>query len=172
MAAAIRLIQLRNINRNIYLYDTFEGMSAPSEFDKKTNGEYAEIKYKKTLNKDGTSEWCYCSLDDVKKNIALTSYPQEKIHFVKGDVADTLPKNNLSKISLLRLDTDWYESTKMELETLYSKLVDGGVLIIDDYGSWEGARKAVDEFFETEKNSRILLLRVDNTGMVGVKQKR
>ena len=69
----------------------------------------------------------------------------------------------------MRLDTDWYESTRHELTHLYPRLVVGGVLIIDDYGHWESARKAVDEYVE---NTRILLNRIDYSGRIGVKAER
>ena len=68
----------------------------------------------------------------------------------------------------MRLDTDWYESTKHELTHLFPLLSSGGVIIIDDYGHWQGAKKAVDEYFE-ENNIKILLNRIDYTGRVGIK---
>jgi hypothetical protein len=67
----------------------------------------------------------------------------------------------------LRLDTDWYESTKHELTHLFPKLIQNGILIIDDYGHWEGCRKATDEYFE-EKNIKIMLNRIDYTGRVAI----
>lgn len=72
-----------------------------------------------------------------------------QVILIEGDVLETLVKtqNIPGKISVLRLDTDWYESTKKELEVLYPKLAVGGVLMIDDYGYWGGAKKAVDEYF-------------------------
>ena len=76
-----------------------------------------------------------------------TGYPPERIHFVRGPVEETLPAGAPDEIALLRLDTDWYESTRHELEHLYPRLAAGGVLLVDDYGHWEGARKAVDEYF-------------------------
>ena len=73
-----------------------------------------------------------------------------------------------SGIALLRLDTDWYESTKHELEHLYPLLVSGGVIIIDDYGHWKGAKKAVDEYIK-DNNLPLLLNRIDYTGRIGIK---
>ena len=92
----------------------------------------------------------------LKKNIIDSSSardPLKNLNFIEGKVEDTLklPKNLPDKISILRLDTDWYESTKAELEILYPKLSKNGILLIDDYGHWKGARKAVDEFFN-DKN--------------------
>jgi predicted O-methyltransferase YrrM len=91
-----------------------------------------------------------------------TSYPKNKVHYIEGDVLETLSTTEVQDIALLRLDTDWYESTLAELNHLVPRLVKGGICIIDDYGHWEGSRKAVDEFF---KNSdfRPLMIHVDYT---------
>ena len=85
----------------------------------------------------------------------------------KGDVLSTLavPDNLPLKIAVLRLDTDWYESTRMELETLYPRLSVDGVIMIDDYGHWTGARRAVDEYFA--RGQRPLLQYTDATGRAG-----
>ena len=128
---------------HIYLYDTFEGMTPEGEFDIT----HQDIPASKILK--NKSKLCIADLDQVKQNLKLTSYPQEFFHFHKGDVALTLKEQVPQKIALLRLDTDWYESTKLELEVLYSKLVKGGILILDDYGYWKGARKAADDFFSS-----------------------
>ena len=87
---------------------------------------------------------------------------------VPGLVEDTVPSQAPEVIALLRLDTDWYKSTWHELEHLYPRLSVGGVLIIDDYGHWEGARRAVDEFIEA-KGLRLFLSRIDYTGRLAIK---
>ncbi len=97
-----------------------------------------------------------------------TGYPKEKIHLIKGKVEDTIPENIPKEIALLRLDTDWYESTKHELIHLFPLLKPNGILIIDDYGHWEGARKAVDEYI-SDNNIHILLNRIDYSGRISVK---
>ena len=97
-----------------------------------------------------------------------TGYDKSKIHLVKGKVEETIPKTLPERIALLRLDTDWYASTKHEMLHLFPRLVPGGVLILDDYGSWLGARKAVDEYI-AENKVKIFLCRVDNSGRVAVK---
>jgi predicted O-methyltransferase YrrM len=91
------------------------------------------------------------------------------VRFVEGDVVQSLKiESNLPEsISVLRLDTDWYESTRAELEVLYPRLSPGGVLIIDDYGHWGGAKKAVDEYFRGRPKP--LLQYTDYTGRMGVK---
>lgn len=111
---------------------------------------------------------CLSPLDETKQNVFSAGYPKDKIHFIKGKVEDTIPENMPKQIALLRLDTDWYESTKHELTHLFLLLQPNGVLIIDDYGHWKGARKAVDEYIP-DKNIRILLNRIDYTGRIAIK---
>jgi O-methyltransferase len=100
--------------------------------------------------------------------VAAVGYPGERLHFVAGDVAKTIPEHAPEAIALLRLDTDFYASTRHELEQLYPRLSPGGVLIIDDYGDWAGARKATDEYFATHK-PQPLLIRVDVGARMGIK---
>ncbi len=97
----------------------------------------------------------------------MTGYPAGQTHFVPGMVEETIPASAPEKIALLRLDTDWYESTRHELEHLFPRIVDGGVLIIDDYGHWAGARRAVDEYFRNQ-GIALLLNRLDYTGRIGI----
>tara|TARA_Y100000031_G_scaffold103504_1_gene113665 strand:- start:145360 stop:146136 length:777 start_codon:yes stop_codon:yes gene_type:complete len=130
--------------RDFYLYDTYEGMSAPTEVDRSMSTNISANK----LYHQYDEQWSVGSLDTVKQVMGETGYEPRKLHYVKGKVEDTIPKTIPKKIALLRLDTDWYESTKHELEHLYDLLVPGGVLIIDDYGSWAGSKKAVEEFFK------------------------
>ena len=113
-------------------------------------------------------EWSYASIEEVQRNMWSTGYPKERMHFVKGPVESTIPEHAPEQIALLRLDTDFYESTRHELEHLFPRLVKGGVLILDDYGHWEGQRAAVDEYCK-KKGIHLLLTRVDYTGRVAVK---
>jgi hypothetical protein len=128
-------------DRNVWLYDTFQGMTEPEDIDVDLNNHKA----KNILDKVR----CFIPIDEVKKNLSISNFPKEKIKYVIGDVEQTLKvdENIPSDISLLRLDTDWYQSTKIELETLYPKLIKNGVLIVDDYGHWRGSKKAVDDYF-------------------------
>jgi len=96
------------------------------------------------------------------------AYPQSLVHFVKGRVEDTLPAQAPQRIALLRLDTDWYESTIHELRSLWDRLSIGGILIVDDYGHWAGARRAVDEFIAGLPGPP-LLSRIDYSGRLAVK---
>lgn len=131
------------------LCDTFDGMSEPTENDVAPSGQKAEVLLKNLAKDEQNHIWAFAPLDKVRSNVESVGYPAKKIKFVKGKVEDTIPGTIPEKIALLRLDTDWYESTKHEVLHLYPLLVSGGVLILDDYGYWAGARKAVDEFFET-----------------------
>jgi O-methyltransferase len=109
------------------------------------------------------------SLDEVRKALALIEYPAERLHFVQGLVEETIPGEAPEQIAILRLDTDWEASTRHELEHLWPRLSPGGVLIIDDYGHWARARKAVDDYF-ADRDDAPLLVRVDYAGRVGVRR--
>jgi hypothetical protein len=127
-------------------------------------------KYLATKHKDDEgSTWCEVNENQVRANLASLGVDLSMCNFVAGPVEKTLVNGPLpKKIALLRLDTDWYESTLIELQVLFPKLVKGGVLIIDDYGHWQGARRAVDEYFEGLKFNP-LLIPLDYTGRICVK---
>tara|TARA_B100000780_G_scaffold171077_1_gene119754 strand:- start:119 stop:889 length:771 start_codon:yes stop_codon:yes gene_type:complete len=147
------LNNLYNTSRNIYAFDTFQGMTEPTASDINHEGVKAKINFDKLKNKENFSNWSNCSIDIVKNNFIKKNLNPNDIKFIQGKVENTLlDVNNLpKKISILRLDTDFYESTKIELEILYPLLSKNGVLIIDDYGDWLGAKKAVDEYFTDTK---------------------
>lgn len=166
MMIALTLNSMNIKDRKIYLYDTFEGMSEPTENDVDFRGGNADNLLKQNIQDKENSVWCLADLQDVQNNMKLTQYPLTNVQFVKGKVEDTIPQTISEKIALLRLDTDWYESTAHELKYLYPKLSTKGVLIIDDYGHWEGCRKAVDEYFAT---NTLLLNRIDYTGRIAIK---
>ncbi len=163
------LLHFNSDLKDIYLYDTFDGMSKPTAEDKKTGSNISAIEKWTQMDKITHNDWCYASLETVKENIALTKYPTTNIKYIKGKVEDTIPHHIPQKIALLRLDTDWYASTLHELEHLFPRLVKGGILIIDDYGTWEGAKKAVDEYFK-KNNIKPFLHRIDITGRLLIKQ--
>jgi predicted O-methyltransferase YrrM len=153
--------------RRLYLYDTYEGMSEPTERDVTTRGVSAH-KLLKTRDKSDPI-WATASLDEVRHNLAKTGLSEDRIELIKGKVEETIPGLLPDEIALLRLDTDWHESTRHELEHMYPLLASGGgVLILDDYGYWQGARDAIDEYFE-KRGERLLLNRIDNTGRIGIK---
>jgi hypothetical protein len=169
MAVAETLKEHNSFSRELYLYDTFEGMSEPTEYDKTYYDKDAASLLKGNENKEKNPVWAYSTLETVKEGMNNTGYPSGKIKYIKGKVEETIPDAIPSKIAILRLDTDWYESTRHELIHLFPLLTIGGVLILDDYGHWQGARKAVDEYFE-KNNTRILLNRIDETGRIAIKQ--
>lgn len=137
MAMALTLLQLGSESREIFLFDTFEGMTAPTEFDRTASDELA----KTLLEESGErSIRCVASLDDVMYNLRSTGYPLDNLRFVRGLVERTIPDLPRKPIALLRLDTDWYESTRHELEHLFPLVQNGGIIIIDDYGHWQGAK--------------------------------
>ena len=168
MAAARTLIECGDQTRALYLFDTFEGMSAPTGKDVSIDGQSAEVLLTRQDKSDSRSAWCLATIEDVKLGMSSTWYPADRIRYIRGKVEDTVPGNAPDKIAILRLDTDWYESTKHELENLYPRLSPGGVLIIDDYGHWKGAREAVDEYLKS-KGIKLLLNRIDYTGRIAVK---
>lgn len=135
-------------DRVCWLFDTFTGMTAPQAVDVTRSGKKAIDSYNKKM--EIGAKWSGVSVEDVRSNLDATGTLDERLlRFVVGDVSETLlePANVPECIALLRLDTDWHASTKIELETLYPRLAVGGVLIVDDYGHWMGARKAVDDYF-------------------------
>jgi len=170
MVVALLLNELGDESRDLYLYDTYEGMSAPTEEDVTWDGKTADKKFADRQITEDTSDWCLSPIDEVKDNLAGTGYPVDKMHFIKGKVEDTIPgQMPAGPIAILRLDTDWYESTRHEMLHLYPKLIQKGVLILDDYGHWEGAKKAIDEYV-VEHKLCLLLNRVDFSARVAVKQ--
>jgi hypothetical protein len=166
-AAARTLIATGDTERELYLFDTFEGMPPPSDVDVRHDGRSAEELMAAAAAPAKSMVWAMASLEDVRDGMAKVPYPPDRVHFIEGKVEDTIPAGAPERISILRLDTDWYESTRHELEYLYSRLSPGGVLILDDYGYWEGARQAVDEFLE-ETGERLLLTRMAS-GRIAVK---
>jgi hypothetical protein len=169
MAMMLTLKTLGDEEREFYLYDTYAGMSTPGTADVSFQGEKAsEIFSSLKKNSEDTSDWCASPLEEVKHNTFGTGYNKDRMCFIQGKVEETIPAHMPQRIALLRLDTDWYESTKHELTHLFPRLQPHGVLIIDDYGYWKGARKAVDEYI-AENKVRILLNRIDLTGRIGIK---
>lgn len=167
MLMAHLLVRRGDDGRRIWLYDTYEGMSAPTGKDENIAGDAAAPRWEAARSAEG-SDWCRSPLDEVRRNLLSTSLGADRLVFVKGRVEDTIPGEAPDAIALLRLDTDFYESTRHELVHLYPRLSRGGVLILDDYGHWKGAREATDRYF-VDEGVRILLNRIDYTGRIGIK---
>lgn len=151
--------------RDLYLFDTFEGMTEPTEKDERFDDKTAEHLLATSARE--SNMWAHASLEDVRQAFEQVPYPSDRVHYVKGPVEETVPDRAPEQIAILRLDTDWYESTKHELDRLYPRLVSGGVLMIDDYGWWKGSRTATDEFLD-ETGEPLYLVRMA-TGRVAVK---
>ena len=167
MMAVARTLQAQRAVRRLHLFDTFEGMPPPAEIDKDLRGEPASVQLQ-NADKHTSMLWAISPLDEVKRNLASTGYDPGQMTFIQGRVEETIPAQAPQQISLLRLDTDWYASTYHELVHLYPRLSPGGVLIIDDYGHWQGARRAVDQYL-AENRVKILLNRIDYSGRIAAK---
>ncbi len=166
MAAALRLQQLGDAERHLYLFDTFEGMTDPRDVDA-DNRDRPAWEWMRSVAQGGKRALAQ-SLEEVRRNMESTGFSPDRIHYIQGPVEETLPGAAPPQIAILRLDTDWYESTYHELVHLYPRLSVGGILILDDYGYWKGARKAVDEYI-AEHGLRLFLNRIDHSGRLAVK---
>ncbi|MCH2181946.1 MAG: TylF/MycF family methyltransferase [Mariniblastus sp.] len=168
MAAVARTLLNRGVNdRSLWLYDTFDGMSEPTDKDVDFLGKTASHLLQAEDPQDAKSVWCRSSIGQVRSVMEQTSYPHQQINLVEGKVEETLLQHRPAQIALLRLDTDWYESTRLELEMLFPLISPGGVLIIDDFGHWQGCRRAVEEYFRKHQVS-MMLNRIDYTGRIGI----
>ena len=149
----------QNAVRHIHLYDTFGGLTEPSEYDYtckdaalyKMNKDEVYNTWKKQIINNTTNGWCFTPLERVQQSLNSTGYPEEYLHYIVGDVMETLKDKSKipEKIAILRLDTDWYESSKYELEQMYDNVVTGGIIIFDDYYHWDGQRRATDDYFKS-----------------------
>ena len=168
MAAARTLLRLGDVSRTLHLFDTFEGMPPPTELDRAAADGTPAADLLATEDRATSVNWAVAGLDLVRANVESVGYPADRVKYVVGKVEETIPRQVPERIALLRLDTDWYESTRHELIHLYPRLVPGGLLIVDDYGHWGGARRAVDEYLE-EAKIPLFLSRIDYTGRIAVK---
>ena len=174
MAIAAALLDCEDCTRDLILFDTFAGMTAPTSKDvRRSDGRPAEelpwqadgAVTRGEAFEGGVS--AYASLEDVKAGMDLTGYPRDKIHYIVGDAVETAAQLTGKSLALLRLDTDWYESTFSELFWGYPRLKSGGVLVIDDYDYWEGAQQATEQYFE-QHGPRPMLARMDE-GRIAIK---
>jgi hypothetical protein len=169
MAIARTLRSIDRTDAELYLFDTFAGMTPPTDSDVSRAGRPAQALLDEDDDRDNSLIWARAPLQSVQAAMRSVGYPEKNIHYVQGAVEETLPDAAPERIALLRLDTDWYESTRHELAHLYPLLVRHGVLVIDDYGHWQGARQAVDEYFAARAEP-VFLHRVDYTARLIVKQ--
>jgi O-methyltransferase len=172
MAVALALKEIGETDRELYLFDTYEEIPDPTSLDVDILGRTGSFLHERAKERNKGVPAKTASLQEVKQNILSTGYPEDKIHFIKGKVEETIPCSGLSQIALLRLDTDYYESTLHELNHLFPILSIGGALIIDDYGHWQGAKIAVNEYFDKHQQYPIFLHRIDYTGRIAIKCSR
>jgi len=165
MVVASTLRELGVDDRDLYMFDTFTHMPFPGEEDVDVFGRAAADYYDEASEAEA---FRYLPFDAVKEALASTGYPVARMHFVQGLVEETIPEHAPDAIALCRLDTDWYESTAHEMEHLYPRVVPGGMVLIDDYGHFQGAKKAVDEYLAVH-DPNVLLHRIDFTGRLLVK---
>jgi len=168
MMAALTFQAEGDRDRRVWLYDTFEGMPEPGAEDFGLHGEDAHAEWWRNQRSE-INEWCYAPREEVTANLLGTGLRREQLELVEGKVEDTIPARVPERIALLRLDTDWYESTYHELVHLFPLLSPGGVLILDDYGQWGGVRKAVDQYLD-EQGIHLLLSRIDYAGRLAIKR--
>lgn len=132
-------------NREYYLFDSFEGLPEPKEIDGHSAIEY-------TINQDSDFYFNNCTASEEIAKEAMSISRAINYHIVKGWFNESLAKFDTSKkIAILRLDADWYDSTMDCLEKLYDFVTPGGVIIFDDYYTWDGCSKAVHDFFSKRK---------------------
>lgn len=168
MAIALALVEAGSRDRDLYLFDTFGGMTEPEAVDR-TSDDRSAVEKMRARGHKHMADWCYASIEDVRSNMESTQYPASRIHYVRGSVEETLPRSTIKQIALLRLDTDWYASTAAEMEYLFPLVAPGGVIILDDYGTWQGSRRAVDEYL-AKHQIHLLLHRIDDAGRIAVVQ--
>jgi O-methyltransferase len=161
MAAAHTLLKLGDIDRDIFLYDTFEGMPEPTEADVNFWG--APPFEPTEEDRSSGAKPLEASLEDVKSALHSVGYPRNRIHFVKGRIEETIPEMAPEQISFLRLDTCFYESTHHELVHFFPRLSSRGVLHVDDYGLWKGCRQAVNEYMQ-ERHLNLFFARIGRHG--------
>ena len=152
------LAQHGSAERDFYLYDTYAGMAEPGEEDAHITGEIHARDLYQDNKKDTHVDWCYGPYEEVDALTKALPCPKAKFYLIKGLVEETIPATLPEKIALLRLDTDWYESTLHELNHMFPLLSEGGFLLVDDYGSWAGSKKAVDEYFAKHHLQRSMFL--------------
>ena len=147
----IEFFNLKNIK--IYGYDTFEGTPQPSTVDFNKYGTPLKEQFENRKINKKTSGWNNVSQDVVQSNFVNNTKLNNNLKLIKGKVEDTLvnEKNLPEKISLLKLDTNLYESTKIQLKILSPRVQKGGIIIIDNYFNYSGIKKATDEYFEKKK---------------------
>ena len=155
MRAMLKVLNVTD--RIVWAADSFEGLPEP-------DAEKYPVEARSFKSAAMTKYYNHLAvgLDEVKRNFAAYGMLDDQVKFLKGWFKDTLPAAPIGAIAVLRLDGDYYESTRDALTNLYDKVSPGGYVVIDDYGedNWTYCRKAVDEFRQ-ERGITDPLVRVD-----------
>jgi O-methyltransferase len=169
---ALANLKYGSARRHLHLFDSFEG---PPEPDETVDGEQA-IREAREVGGGTGGKLVALSVSvgplEANKDLLerVIGYDASYLHYHKGWFQDTLPAEaaEVGEIAILRLDGDWYASTKICLESLYDQVVSGGFVIIDDYGAYDGCRKAVDEFM-SQQPVKAFLSHLDYSGRYWIK---
>jgi hypothetical protein len=144
MAAA--LMEIGGTHRRYCFFDSFEGLPPAEPIDGK-----AALEYQSAKNSPFYYNNCAATIEEFKATIARTAVPIEKVEIYKGLFEQTFPGFNPPPVAVLRLDADWYSSTMACLTKFWDSVMPGGLVIIDDYGNWDGCTKAVHDFLSMRK---------------------
>ncbi len=163
LASVLKRTDTQNPKRTLFCCDSFEGMPPATEHDTHA-GQHAE----ETGWGNGTCAAPESSVTELCQKL----FAKDVIHIVKGYFEQTLPaiRSKIGPIAFLHMDGDWYESTKAILDNLYDQLVPGAYVQIDDYGHWDGCKKAVHDFFERRGESLPDIQQIDYTGVYFYKE--
>lgn len=153
-SAATFALGLKKTVGEIWLYDSFSGLPMPVEIDQL-----------EAFNFVGK---CLGSEEKVHQAMAISGFPKSRYIIRKGWFKDTFQMELPQKVSLLHIDSDWYESVLICLDTFYDRVVEGGVILLDDFGHWEGAREALFDFLE-RRHLRPVLERFGHAQLFWVK---
>ncbi len=168
MAAALALRSMNCADRDLYLFDPFQGMTKPKPMDIHFTGQAGIAEFQQMQTGDDSSNLCYASLNDVKAAMARTGYNQELVHFVRGKVEETTPRMHSIQLLCCAWTSIFMSPLATNLSNSTPRLSPGGILIVDDYGTWQGARKATDELILNHAPD-LFLSRIDDTGRLAVK---
>jgi O-methyltransferase len=144
MSAA--LVEFCGHDRRYCFFDSFQGMPPAKEIDGA-----AALSWQADVDSPYYRDNCRSSRATFEDTIGRTGINKSKVMVVQGFFEDTLPNVDVPDILVLRLDADWYDSTKVCLEKFWDKLLPGGLLLIDDYYMWDGCAQAVHDFLSERR---------------------
>jgi len=149
MSAA--MLELGGQSRHYRFFDSFAGLPLASSIDGA-----AALEWQADPTGDNYHDNCTASRAEFEATIALAGVPADHIHIYEGLFDDTAPRAETGRIAVLRLDGDWYDSTMTCLQAFWDKVMPGGLVIVDDYGVWDGCTRAVHDFLSQRSASEAL----------------